>query len=88
MSLVERLRPFASFLFFITMSSASSQKPLDGTPAERLTHHLQSIRERLLESDVYLGKPNNVFLKNLSWERLERGYQLVATDSDTNETGE
>jgi hypothetical protein len=67
---------------------SSSEKPLDGTPAERLTRHLQSIRDKLHDSEGYLGKANNAFLKNVSWRRLERGYQIFPTNSDKNEIGE
>ena len=70
------------------MSSTTSQQSLDGTPAERLARRLQSIRQRLVDSDTYLGKRNNSFLKNLSWECVERGYQLVVkNESNTEEPG-
>ena len=59
---------------------SSSQNTLDGTPADRLHRRLTSIRQKLLDSGIYLGEPNNPFLKEVTWQRIGRGYHLVTKD--------
>ena len=58
---------------------SSSQETLDDT-------RLAQIRQQFLNSSTYLGEPNNTLVKNVTWERLERGYHLVINDTD-NKTG-
>lgn len=56
---------------------SSSQETLDGTPEDRLTHsRLQSLRETMFNYDSYLGKKNNTFLKDVSWQFHERAFHV------------
>jgi hypothetical protein len=60
---------------------SSSQSTLDGTPSERAKRHLRSIRERLVNSGLYLGEVDDALLKMVVWKRVERGYRLMMNRS-------
>ena len=56
---------------------SSSQQSLDGTPTERLKHHLENIQQHLIETGNYLGQHDIPLFHEITWKRVEQGYQLL-----------